>query len=181
MSRVVPLPASNTVVDSTVSVINADGTVASLPAANSDGSQDIAGVNGTSIATVANPFPVAANPYPVDATPLTGTSGNVANAQAQATLAAVSGKTNYLCSITVSGAGSTAGGGVTVTVAGTTGSSIFFPVMAPVGALSPLPGLQLTFVPPIPASAANTAITATLPALGAGNTHAGIVIHGYRI
>lgn len=30
MSRVVPLPASNTVVDSTVSVINADGSVASI-------------------------------------------------------------------------------------------------------------------------------------------------------
>lgn len=30
MSRVVPLPASNTVVDSSVAVINADGTVASF-------------------------------------------------------------------------------------------------------------------------------------------------------
>lgn len=30
MSRIVPLPASNTVVDSTVSIINADGTVASF-------------------------------------------------------------------------------------------------------------------------------------------------------
>jgi hypothetical protein len=29
MSRIVPLPASNTVVDSTVSIINADGSVAS--------------------------------------------------------------------------------------------------------------------------------------------------------
>ena len=123
----------------------------------------------------------APNPYPTGATPLTGTSGNVANAQAQATLAAVSGKTNYISGLTVSGGGSTAGAGVTVTVAGTTGSSIFFPVMAPAGVLVPLPGLQLTFVPPIPASAANTAITATLPALGAGNTHAGITIHGYRI
>jgi hypothetical protein len=32
MSRVVPLPASNTVVDSTVSIINADGTVGSVSA-----------------------------------------------------------------------------------------------------------------------------------------------------
>jgi len=181
MSRIVPLPASNTVVDSTVSIINADGSVASLPAANTDGSRDVAGVNGTSVATVANPFPVAFNPYPVDATPLTGTSGNVANAQAQATLAPVVGKTNYICGLTVSGGGSTAGAGVTVTVAGTTGSSIFFPVMAPAGVLVPLPGLQLSFVPPIPASAANVAIVATLPALGAGNTHAGITIHGFRI
>ena len=30
MSRVVPLPAANTVVDSTVSIINADGSVASI-------------------------------------------------------------------------------------------------------------------------------------------------------
>lgn len=128
-----------------------------------------------------NPLPVTAAIYPVGATPLTGTSGNVANAQAQATLSAVAGKTNYLSSVTVSGGGSTAGAGVTVTIAGTTGSSIFFPVMAPAGVLVPLPGLQLVFNPPIPASAANTAITATLPALGAGNTHAGITIHGFRI
>ena len=33
MSRIVPLPASNTVVDSTVAIINADGTVATLRAA----------------------------------------------------------------------------------------------------------------------------------------------------
>ena len=34
MSRVVPLPASNTVVDSTVAIVNADGTVASFTAAS---------------------------------------------------------------------------------------------------------------------------------------------------
>jgi hypothetical protein len=138
-----------------------------------------AGLTNTQLRATA--VPVAATPYPADATPLTGTSGNVANAQAQATLAAVSGKTNYLTGLYVSGGGSTAGLGVTVTVSGTTGSSIFFPVVAPVGALLPMQGLQLTFTPPIPASGANVAITATMPALGAGNLYAGVVITGFRI
>lgn len=128
-----------------------------------------------------NPLPVTAAVYPVGATPLTSASGNVINNQAQASLAAVSGKTNYICGLTVSGGGSTAGLGVSVTVAGTIGGSIFFPVVAPAGAVVPMPGLQLTFSPPIPASAANVAIVATLPALGAGNLYAGIVIHGFRI
>jgi hypothetical protein len=39
MSRVVPLPASNTVVDSTVSVLNADGSVASFAGVSSTASR----------------------------------------------------------------------------------------------------------------------------------------------
>lgn len=37
MSRIVPLPTSNTVVDETVSIINADGTVASFAAPGGSG------------------------------------------------------------------------------------------------------------------------------------------------
>jgi len=181
MSRIVPLPASNTVVDSTVSIINADGSVGSLPAANSDGSQDIAGGNGTSIATAANPFPVAVSPFPFGATPINGASGNVVNAQAQAVLAGASGKTTYITGLTVSGGGSTAGGGVTVQIAGLLGGTIFFPIMIPTGATVPMQGLQLNFNPPLPASATNTAITPTLPAAGAGSTHAGIAATGYQL
>jgi hypothetical protein len=39
MSRVVPLPASNTVVDSTVSILNADGSVASFAGVSSTASR----------------------------------------------------------------------------------------------------------------------------------------------
>lgn len=181
MSRIVPLPASNTVVDSTVSIINADGTVASLPAANSDGSQDIAGGNGTSIASAANPFPVSSVFLPTGAVQLTDSNGNAANAQAQATFAATASVTNYITSMTVTGGGSTAGLATFVTLAGLADGSLFFPVVAPVGALVPFPPLVVKFDPPLAASAANTAITATLPALGAGNVAAGVAITGFRV
>jgi hypothetical protein len=140
------------------------------------------GLNDTPV-DLNNPFPVTVigSALPVGAVNVNATSGNVANAQAQATLAATAGKTNYITGLTVSGGGSTAGAGVTVSVAGLLGGTIFFPVMAPVGALVPMQGLQLNFNPPIPASAANTAITATLPALGVGNTHAGITTTGFRL
>jgi len=52
MSRVVPLPAANTVVDSAVAIINADGTVGSLPALVS-GNQRVALYSGGSAVGVA--------------------------------------------------------------------------------------------------------------------------------
>lgn len=47
MSRVVPLPAANTVVDSTVAVINADGTVASFAGVSSTASRIPSSANTT--------------------------------------------------------------------------------------------------------------------------------------
>lgn len=43
-----------------VSLYNPNGT-SSSPSVNADGSQDIAGVNGSSVATQANPFPTSVN------------------------------------------------------------------------------------------------------------------------
>ena len=56
MSRIVPLPASNTVVDSTVSIINADGTVASFAGPSSAVSLLPSSANNT------NPTSVKASP-----------------------------------------------------------------------------------------------------------------------
>ena len=179
MSRIVPLPAANTVVDSTVSIINADGSVASFDA-NTDGSQVIAGGNGTSAASAANPLPVSVG-LPVGAVQLTDSNGNAANAQAQATFAATASVTNYITSMTVTGGGSTAGLATFVTLAGLADGSLFCPVVAPVGALVPFPPLVVKFDPPLAASAANTAITATLPARGLGHVAAGVAITGFRV
>jgi hypothetical protein len=58
-------------------LVNPQGVYTPTPTANADGSQDVAGANGTSVATPANPFPTttngvngtgiasAANPFPV--------------------------------------------------------------------------------------------------------------------
>jgi hypothetical protein len=75
-------------------------------------------------------------------------------------------------------AGAIAGANFTATVAGTIGGTMSYTVVAPTGAGTPL---IVEFNPPIPASAVNTAIVVTLPALGAGNTHATCVAHGYQI
>src|SRR5215475_14176429 len=108
-------------------------------------------------------------------------SGNVANATATASLAAVSGRTNYLEGFTVTAGGATAALDVNVTVTGlVTGTfnySFVFPLGAGVGAVP----LVVNFDPPIKASAANTAITVTLPAGGAGNTNAAVNINGFDL
>jgi len=108
-------------------------------------------------------------------------SGNVANATAAASLAAVSGRTNYLEGFTVTAGGATAALDVNVTVTGlVTGTfnySFVFPLGAGVGAVP----LVVNFDPPIKASAANTAITVTLPAGGAGNTNAAVNINGFDL
>jgi hypothetical protein len=38
----------------------------------------------------------------------------------------------------------------------------------------------VNFNPPIPAASVNTAIVVTLPSLGAGNTNAAVVTHGFQ-
>lgn len=64
-----------------VRLVDATGAAVATPAANADGSQDVSGVNGTSVATIANAFPTttngvistavasATNPFPTSTTP----------------------------------------------------------------------------------------------------------------
>lgn len=119
--------------------------------------------------------------YPTGATPVAASSGNVANAAAVATLPATASVTNYITGFEITGAGSTAGLNVIVTVAGILGGTLSFIFTAPTGVLVPAPSLVVAFPAPIPASAVNTAIVVTCPALGAGNTHAAATAHGFRI
>ena len=123
----------------------------------------------------------ALSPYPLTATPIRGASGNVANASAVATLAAASGKTTYLTGFQVTFAGATAASVVNVTVAGTTGGSLTYVVAVPAGVTAAGVPLVVNLSHPVPGSAVNTAITVTLPALGAGNTHAAVVALGFQL
>ena len=128
-----------------------------------------------------NAVSIGAGSFPTGATPLTNSNGNATNAQAQATLAAVVGKTNYITSLTITGGGSTAGAAVLASLAGLKGGTTYYAVVAPVGARVPFPPVVIYFDPPHPANAVNTAITATLPALGAGGLAASVSITGFNI
>jgi hypothetical protein len=130
--------------------------------------------------SAANPIPVASLGMPSGVTQLVATSGNVANASAVATLAAVAAKTNYITGFDVTGAGATAGLPVAVTVAGLLGGSITYTYTAAIGVLLANTPLSVRFPAPIPASAVNTAITVTCAALGAGSTNNVVNAYGHR-
>lgn len=118
---------------------------------------------------------------PGGATAVSASSGNVANASAAATLPAVAAKTNYLSGLILSGAGATAASVVTATVTGLRGGTMSITVTVPAGATTGITPVNLAFNPPLPASAVNTAIVVTLPALGVGNTNASASAWGYVI
>lgn len=128
-----------------------------------------------------NPLPVAPGPYPTGSVPLTASSGNVANASAVATLAAAAGVTTYITGFQITGGGATAAALIAPTVAGIVGGTATYTYGIVAGAASANPALQVTFTPPVPASAVNTAIVVTVPAFGAGNTNATVTAQGYRL
>lgn len=118
---------------------------------------------------------------PAAATSVAASSGNVANATATASLPAVAGKTNYVTGFEITAGGATAAALVTATLAGVVGGPLSYTFGAPAGATTAAQPLIVEFATPLPASAANTAITVTLPALGAGNTNAAVSLHGYVV
>lgn len=131
-------------------------------------------------ATVANSWPLYQVPYGSTQTAITAASGNVANASAVATLAGVSSKTTYITGLQISASGATVGACVSPTVTGTITGTLTFTFCAAAGALLADAPLIVPFSPPVPASAANTAIVVTLPALGAGNTNATVTAQGFQ-
>jgi hypothetical protein len=126
-------------------------------------------------------FQTSSSPMPSGATGVTGSSGNVAAGSAVATLAAVAGKTTYIAGFSVTAAGATAASVVTATVAGVITGTLSYTVSVPAGVTTGITPLIVKYVPPIQASAVNTAIVVTLPSLGAGNTNATVVAHGFQI
>lgn len=136
--------------------------------------------NGTAAARVVLTGATGLPLLPQGATRVVASSGNVANATATATLPAVSGKTNYVTGFSISAGGATLGSTVTATLSGLAGGSLSYTFTAPALGGNALPLFE-EFVVPIPASASNTAISLTLPALGAGNINATVNIHGYVV
>lgn len=122
-----------------------------------------------------------AGDIPVGATPLNVSSGNVANASAAALLGATATTTTYISGFEITAGGATVGALVSATVSGLAGGTMTYTFAAPTGATAGATPLVVQFSPAQPASAINTAITVTLPALGAGNTNAAVSAHGYRI
>jgi hypothetical protein len=118
---------------------------------------------------------------PPGATQIQTSSGNVANAAAVATLAGAASVTTYITGFEVTAAGATAGLPVIVTVAGISGGTLSYIFVFPAGVLVGAVPLVVEFAAALPASAANTAIVVTCPAGGAGNTHAAVTAHGYRL
>lgn len=123
-------------------------------------------------------LPAHAQDYP-PGNAVVASSGNVANAVATATMPALAGRLNYLNSLLVTAGGATAAAVVTCTITGLQGGTVSFIYGAPAGAGVPATPLAASFPNSVPASALNTAIAASCPALGAGNTRMVVTITGY--
>lgn len=123
-------------------------------------------------------IPIA--PYPGASTAITASSGNVAAATATATLAAVAGKTTYICGFTLTSSGSTAAAVVSPTVVGVITGTMTYTYTSVAGVtLSNLPLVE-DYTPCIPASAVNTTIVVSVPSLGAGNTNTTVTAQGFQ-
>lgn len=123
----------------------------------------------------------AESQYPAGATPVAAASGNVANASAVATIPAVAGRTAYLTGFAITSTGATAPAVVSPTVTGLISTTLTYTYAVAAGATTANALLTPDFALAMPASAVNTAIVVTLPALGAGNTNATVVARGYYL
>jgi hypothetical protein len=110
-------------------------------------------------------------------TPVTGSAAVAVNTSNSASLSAVASKTNYITGFSVTTQGGSAAAGGAVTITGIITGTLTFEVGAAAG--NPVQ-VYVQFPSPIPASAANTAITLTVPALGANTGAAACTIYGYQ-
>jgi hypothetical protein len=119
--------------------------------------------------------------YPAGANVFSSSSGNKANATATATLSGAVGKTTYVSGFEVTGSGATTALVVIVTMTGINGGTQSYIYSAVAGVLVENTPLIVEFSKPLPASATNTAISVSCPALGAGSTNNVVNIHGYQL
>lgn len=108
-------------------------------------------------------------------------SGNVAAAAATATLPGVPNKVTQIAGFQITAAGATAASVVVATVTGLAAGTLSYVIPVPAGAAVGVAPLNVTFDPPLPAAAPNTAIVVTLPSLGAGNTNAAVSANGFQV
>lgn len=130
-----------------------------------------------------NAFGTTANPIATNqlvGTPVYATATGSAGATANVSLAAVAGKTTYINGFYVSVAHTASGtiaGQVTLSLNGGTSTHMNFLIAVS----TTYPGLvEVTFPDPIPATAANTTIVITLPALTGGGVSS-ISAFGYQL
>lgn len=129
---------------------------------------------------LSKPVPVTqTGALPSGATAKTGSSGNVANGSAAASLGAVAAKTNYITGFQVTASGATTALPVSVTVTGLISGTATYTFVFPAGVLVGATPLIVPFNRPVAASGTNTAITVTLPASGAGGTNAAVDVQGF--
>lgn len=121
-----------------------------------------------------------ASEYPAGATPVMATSGVKSNAVATATLPGASGVTTYLKGFDVTGSGATVGLPVTVTVSNLAAALVWI-YCATAGALLANTPLIVRFDEGIPATALNTTIAVSCPALGVGNVNNVVNAYGYQL
>lgn len=120
--------------------------------------------------------------YPAGAVAITG-SGTGSTAAVTGTLtAAATATTAYICGFSFQGSDATAAVNSNIAVTGTiTGTMNFGYVALASGATIPQPGpVTVQFTPCVQASAVNTNIVVTSPALGAGAPLATVSVWGYR-
>lgn len=119
--------------------------------------------------------------YPISAVPVQASSGNVAAATATATLPAGSpAQFTYITGFEFTYGGATAGSLVTCTVTNIKGGTLSYTVAPPTGAAVGGPPLIVAYNPALPSSAVATSIVVSCPTLGAGNTNATMVAHGFQ-
>lgn len=160
---------------SNANLVSADGVT---PLTDANNNLKVAIQAGSS--TIGN-VNVVTQPYSSGITPVTAASGNVAAAAATATIAAVAARTNYLTGFEITSSGATGASVVVATITGLLGGTASYVYTCVAGVTLANAPLVVTFNPPLVASAVNTAIAVSLPSLGAGNTNAAVVAHGYTI
>jgi hypothetical protein len=138
---------------------------------------------GAPVGTVDNPFVVTDAGGETSAqTPLTASSGVVSNAIATASLGAAAAETTFITGLQFTASGATAASVVTATLTGLAGgvSPLDYIIAVPAGVDAAVTPLMISFNPPLAASAVDTAITLSVPALGSGNTAAVATLFGFR-
>lgn len=116
---------------------------------------------------------------PAGAVPVAQSTTTV-NTNAVATLPAAVGKTNYVTHLTITGLAPTAAVAIGHNLAGVLGGSVSYYVGLPAGP-GHVPVLDISFNPPLPASAPNTAIVLTANAFGAGSGAQNAAIQGFQL
>lgn len=170
---------------------NLKNAIAALGAAIPADAVQIGGTDGTDLrallvgtalgeTTPTGKLAVLPDPLPVGATPFCINS-NAADAALTLTAAAVAGKINYITGLDITSLGSTALTTVSASLSGLYGAQqavwLYTSVAGVTTANTPL---SVRFAPPL-AGAVDTAVTFTLPALGAGNAHVQGNMYGYTL